>query len=416
MKQGCVAAFERLEIHGVIIRCAFLPTPREDADPCECQGSHGRLVRLAVVTLLRIIDLCPEGMPRGLRRPLHERVAQERRTLEAPVHPGLLATAFRDRRDARVFLELVGRGEAFPLFAEGDEAAGSKHRSGPWQGSKQREVGRLLGTLRHGCVEVGNGLQRDAELGHEGVHQEHIGSDDTVIGGERHGTLDGLEAGVDDVGSAHVGAPEEGFQGGAAGELGGFEGWPAAEDVAKERRIFRGKPLQDLWKVVVEHTGQAVCATDCVTDEAPAVFDELGEGTPGGALGSQGLELVTVCEEECDLEFRVGGVVCGSAGGKRCAVRGHGERSDRKKHEEIILAQCPHDGPFIQLKTHRDGVSVEPRAQSLDPRVDRCRAVREDQKLSSLRASSLEADIVCGVSPVAANKSRKGFGGLERHV
>ena len=125
---------------------------------------------------------------------------------------------------------------------------------------------------------------------------------------------------VDDVGSAHVGAPEEAFQGGAAGELRGFEGGPAAEDVAKERRIFLGKPLQDLWKVVFERTGQAVCATDCVTDEAPAVFDELGEGTPGGAVGPQGLELVTVCEEECDLEFRVGGVVFGSAGGKRFAV------------------------------------------------------------------------------------------------
>ena len=108
-----------------------------------------------------------------------------------------------------------------------------------------------------------------------------------------------------------------------------------------------------------------------------------------GLWGSQGLELVTVFEEEFDLEFRVGGVVFGSAGGKRFAVLGHGERIDRKEHEEIIFAQCPHDGPFIQLKTHRDGVSVEPRAQSLDPRVDRFRAVLEDQKLSSSQSQQL---------------------------
>ena len=285
MQEWCTAAFERLEIDRFLIRRALLPTPKEDADPFECQGSYGRLVRLAFVALLLIIDLGPEGMPRGFRRPLHERLAQERRTLEAPVHPGLLATAFRDRRNARVFLEFLGGGEAFSLFAEGDEEAGSKHGSGPWQGVKQREVGMVLGALRNSCIEVGNGLQRDAELGNEGLHQEHIGGDDTVIGGERHGTLDGLEAGIDDVNRAHVVSPEEPFQGGAARKLRGFEGGPAAEEVTKDRRIFFGKPLQDLWKVVFEGTGQAIGTTDFVTDQATAVFDELGEGTHGGALG-----------------------------------------------------------------------------------------------------------------------------------
>jgi hypothetical protein len=92
-------------------------------------------------------------------------------------------------------------------------------------------------------------------LGDEGLHEEHIGGDDAVIGGERHGTLDGLEAGVDDVGRAHVVGPEAPLQGGAACELCGFEGRPAAQEVAKERRIFRGKPWQDLWKGVFEGTG-----------------------------------------------------------------------------------------------------------------------------------------------------------------
>jgi hypothetical protein len=65
-------------------------------------------MRLTFVALLLIIDLGPEGMPCGFRRPLHACLAQERRTLEAPVHPGLLATAFRDRRNARLFLEFLG--------------------------------------------------------------------------------------------------------------------------------------------------------------------------------------------------------------------------------------------------------------------------------------------------------------------
>ena len=84
-------------------------------------------------------------------------------------------------------------------------------------------------------------------------------------------------------------------------------------------------------------------ATDCVTDQAPTVCDELGEGTHGGALRLEGLERVTVCEEKCDLACRIGGVVCGSARGKRFAVRGHGERMDGQEHEEILGAPCRHD-------------------------------------------------------------------------
>src|SRR5713101_9982625 len=122
---------ERLERGGLIVRRAILPTARENADPCEGQGAHGRLVCLALVALLLVIDLCPEGMPDRFRGPFHERLAEERRTLPTPVHPGFLATAFRDRCDARIFLAFLGGGEAFPLFAEGHEEAGGKDGPGP---------------------------------------------------------------------------------------------------------------------------------------------------------------------------------------------------------------------------------------------------------------------------------------------
>ena len=216
-----------------------------------------------------------------------------------------------------------------------------------------------------------------------------MGGEDAVIGGERHGPLDGLEAGVDDVNSAHVVDPEAPFQGGAARAWRGFEGRPAAEEVAKDRRIFLGKPLQDLWKGVFEGTGHAVRTTDFVTDQATAVFDEWCEDTHGGALGLQGLELVTVFEEEFDLEFRIGGVVFGAARGTRVAVPGHGEWIDGKEHEEILGAPCRHDGPFLEFQAHRDRVSVASCAQGLDPRVDGFGAVCEAQELTSCSASGL---------------------------
>jgi hypothetical protein len=63
---------------------------------------------LALVTLLLVIDLCPEGMPDRFRCPFCERLAEELGTFEAPVHPGFLATTFRDWGNTGVCLEFIG--------------------------------------------------------------------------------------------------------------------------------------------------------------------------------------------------------------------------------------------------------------------------------------------------------------------
>src|SRR4029450_2930840 len=76
----------------------------------------------------------------------------------------------------------------------------------------------------------------------------------------------------------------------------------------------------------------------------------------------QGGELVAMFEEDLDLEFGIGRVVIRTARGKRFAVLGHGERIDGKEHEEIIVTQRGHDGPFIELQAHSDGLAVESRA------------------------------------------------------
>src|SRR5712691_1764624 len=115
-------------------------------------------MRLALVALLLVVDLSPKGMPGGFSRPLDKRLSQERRTLEAPVDPGLLAAPFRHGRNPRIFLEFLGRGVAFPLFAKGHKEARSQDGPSPWQGVKQGKVRMGLGPLCDGVVEVGNRL------------------------------------------------------------------------------------------------------------------------------------------------------------------------------------------------------------------------------------------------------------------
>jgi hypothetical protein len=406
---------ECLERGGLIVRGALLPTAIENADPLECQGPYGGLVCLALVTLLLVIDLCPEGMPDRFRCPFHERLAEERRTLPTPVHPGLLAPAFRDRCDARIFLECLGGGEAFPLFAEGHAEAGGKDGPRPWQGVTQGEVGMGLGALGHGSVEIGNGLPGHAELGDKGWHQEGLGGDHACIRGQRPSVLDGLNAGGDDVGRAHVVGTEKALQGGTTRELDGFQGRPAAQEVAKDRRVFVLKPLQDVGEVVFERTRQAIRQPDCVADEAPAVFDELRQGAHRGALRDKGGEFVTVFAQDLDLECGIGGVIFGPARGKRFAVLGHGEWIDGKEHEAIIVLPRSHKRAFIEFQADGNRLAVAARAQGAAPRVDRFRTVGEPQKLPVRRTGDLSADIVCGIRPVKAHKGRKCFGGLWLH-
>jgi hypothetical protein len=162
-------------MHRVIVRRALRPTPRKAAEPFASQGAYGRLRRLTFVALLRRIALGSAGRPGGCRRPLHACVAQARRTLAAPVHPGLLAPACRDRRQARRFLACLGGGDAFSLCAAGAKEAGRTHGSGPWPGGQPRAVGMVLGAWRHRGLAGGNGRQRDAALGHERLPQEHSG-------------------------------------------------------------------------------------------------------------------------------------------------------------------------------------------------------------------------------------------------
>src|SRR5262245_57364403 len=154
MKQGCMAAFERLQIERFIVRGALLPTPREDVEPFERSSPYGGLVCLALVTLLLIRGLGPEGVADRFGGPLHKRLAQELRTLEAPVHPGFFPAAFRDRRNAGVFLACLGRGVTLPLFAKGHKEAGGKDRPRPWHGVKQGKIGMILGVVRQSVVEV----------------------------------------------------------------------------------------------------------------------------------------------------------------------------------------------------------------------------------------------------------------------
>jgi hypothetical protein len=148
-------------------------------------------------------------MANGFGGPFYERLSQEGGALPAPMDPGFVAAAFCHRRNTSILLQFISGAVAVTLFAERNEEAGGKNSARAWQGGKSGEIGMALGALRNGMVEVCNGLQDDPELGDEGLNQEGMGGDNTLIGGQRGGTLDGLDALVDDVDIAYMMDAEE---------------------------------------------------------------------------------------------------------------------------------------------------------------------------------------------------------------
>ena len=327
-----------MERDGRIVRRAVLPTPTQHADPLERQSAPGGLVGFARVAVRLGVDACPEGMPDRCSGPLHEGVAEEGRTREAPVDPALLATPFRDRGHARALLECSGRRRAFALCAEGDEEAGSEDRASAWKGLEQGKVGMALGARRAGVVEVLDRGQGDTELVDEGVHEPHMGGDDARISGQGDGSLDGVEALGKNLRRAHRVLAKEGLQGRAAGQLGRLQGGPAAENVTNNDRVLVLQPLERLRDRVFQGARETMGAPHVVSNDAPAVVDAWCQTTPGGARRIEGRQRVAVRAEPCTLQGGGGGVILRTAGGTRVAVSCEGQGMDGQEHEEGVCA------------------------------------------------------------------------------
>ena len=324
----------RLERGGLIVRRALLPTPREDTEPCARAGPHGGLRGFPLVALLLVIDLRPASMPDGLSRPLHERLADARWTLEAPRDPGLPAAAFRHWRDAGVLLACSGGRRAGPLGAEGDEQPGGTDRARTWKGLEQGEIGMALGTLGDGVVEGLESVQGDTELADEGLDEQGLGDDDARIAGQRRGRCDGLETLGDDVSSAHVVVAAEGRKERAPCEVRRFAGRPATQNGTKDHGVFLLKPLEHLRKRVFQGPREAMGDPHCVADHTAAGCDALCQGAQRGALRMERLQRVALGQQQCAWACGIGGGILGAAGGKaaryRASVSGLRGKSPRK--------------------------------------------------------------------------------------
>ena len=85
---------------------------------------------VAAASLLIVVAACPDGETDRLVRIFVKRLLEELRTGQAMMDPEGFAAAFRDRRDARVGLELGRRGPAGAVGTEGGREARRADRPG----------------------------------------------------------------------------------------------------------------------------------------------------------------------------------------------------------------------------------------------------------------------------------------------
>jgi hypothetical protein len=274
--------------------------------------------------------------------------------------PGVVAAAFGHGRDTSRRLQCISGAVAVTRCAERHEAAAGNHRARAWQGGTAGASGRALGAWRQGRVEVCHGVQDAPELGDEGLNQAGSGGDNTRLGGQRGGTLDGLEARVDDVDIASMRGAEEALEGGAARELGGFERRSWGENVADEGGVLVVTPLSGVREVVFQGTGAAVGEAPVVADHAAALVDEVRKGTHGGALGGKGRQGVARLAQACTWPFGGSGIVLGRAGSAGCAVLGQGPRGDGEQDQEGRWTQGVDERACGKFEAHSDGVSCAP--------------------------------------------------------
>jgi hypothetical protein len=152
------------------------------------------------------------------------------------------------------------------------------------------------------------------------------------------------------------------LEGGAARQLGCFEGRPLGEAVAADGGVFVVEPLEDVGEVVLQGTGQASREAHVVAAQTTAMFDKLFEGPHRGAVGLAGLELVAMLAPERKRAFGVRGIVRGVAGRAGVAVRGQGQRIDGAHDQTCGFAQGLDEWALIEREAHGNGAAFERRS------------------------------------------------------
>src|SRR5262249_56565732 len=117
-----MTAQETLLVGGLLVGGSILPAAKQDSLPFVGERAHGGMViELVHLALVIIEGSRPFAGSNGLTGILVESLTQEFRATPAKVNPLGVAAADRDRRDARIGLEILDSVPAIAAGTKGDQ-------------------------------------------------------------------------------------------------------------------------------------------------------------------------------------------------------------------------------------------------------------------------------------------------------
>ena len=245
--EGRSAPFERLQIMPLVVGSAGLPAAVDDPDPLEGQRADGGVVALAPALLQIVVGVCPGRVDDGTLCELMEGLAQELRTVPAPMRPAALAAALDYGRDPGIGLHFQGGGMSGSIHTEGAQQPWREGGAGSWQVLEEERIGMLLEQRGDLFFIFDNGTMQRSQL--PGQHQDRqpVRLDDCAIPCQRFCGGNGGDHVFDHVGAATVVRIVERADGLWPGALDGFQRGPLQQPIARNRgeKIHSG-PLDRL--------------------------------------------------------------------------------------------------------------------------------------------------------------------------
>jgi hypothetical protein len=259
----------------------------------------------------------------------------------------------------------------------------------------------------NGVLKVLNRFSKNAPLCHQRLRHEGIGHHAPRVSRQRHGALDGCQALMKALLPAHVMLMQELFKYATPGALSGVERWPLTEKVTTQSRVLLRQPLEHGREIRLQRPDESMGSADPSPSQATPVFHQWGQGAHLGALGHEGLELLTVPQEERELECGIGRIVLRTARGKGLAISRQPQRIDVKEHKTVVFPYGLDHGPLIEFQSNGDGLALKALPQVRGPRCNHCWPVGSGCPCSFVRARDLQADIMLRIGPIEANEGRK---------
>ena len=144
-----------------------------------------------------------------------------------------------------------------------------------------------------------------------------------------------------------------------------------------------------------------------VSDNPPAVLDQILQGSGLLRIRQPGLETITVVNEQLDGILGVSRVVFSTRRRECLAVVSQGRRVDGIEDEEVVIDEGKDERAATLLKADSHFSSAEAKAHGSGPLLEGLWGVIDDRELFLTRSSIDQAEVVFLVGPIEADESSK---------